>query len=478
MNIADIIFSIALTESESARINIVKKFRAFYDNDYDEIVDYLKEDVLNKPFGQDTLDKLRFQHLDIIKKAISRSSAGIYDIDPIRTLIKPDGKLDDNLPRILKQVDYAQKVKEAFRRGIFFNLCLAHPIQRDDITEIDLLTPDEFIITAKNNYLKIKEIAVARSDGKNIYSIVWNENEHYKLDTNNTKIPVDGNPNMINPYGIIPFAILRVKEGMDFYGEPNWNLLLNQIAVDIKLTDLDYTEIQQNFGVWFGVNTDLGSGQKFDPGTLIQINGATNERGEYPPSLQNIVPQISWEAHNSNIDWRIKTTLLAEGLSGSSVSMDTKILSGSAKSLDEIELQEKRENYKSILIKFELELLNIFRTVWNYNNPDDKLSNGEFEVSFSKEKPHETIDEKAKRRIMEKKFYIGDEIDFIMEDKGLDEMKAIEYLQKRKERKKVLELEDSSPLKNFNQNKTLVDMPDNGAINKIMETEELEIIKE
>lgn len=466
LNIADIIFSQVLAKSELTRINTAQKFRAFYDNDYLKIVDYLKEDVLDRPFEQDTLNKLRFQHLDIIKKAISRSSAGIYDLDPIRILKKKDGTSDDTLPDILRQVDYTQKVKEAFRKGIFFNLCLAHPIQRDGITEIDLCTPDEFVVYTKNNYLKIKEIALARSDGKDIYTVVWNKSEHYKLDVNSSKVPVDGNPNMINPYGVVPFATLRIKEGLDFYGEPNWNLLLNQIAIDIKLTDLDYTEIQQNFGVWFGINTDLGNEQKFDPGTLIQINGATNERGEYSPSLANIVPQINWEAHNDNIDWRIKTTLLAEGLSGSSVSMDTKVLSGSAKSLDEIELQEKRENYKALLIKFELELLDIFREVWNYNNPREKLSDGKFEVSFSKEKPHETIDEKAKRRIMEKKFFIGDEIDFIMEDRGLDETKAIEYLEERKKRKIDLGLEDSTVLENFNQNKTLVDMPDDG---KMME---------
>jgi hypothetical protein len=101
-----------------------------------------------------------------------------------------------------------------------------------------------------------------------------------------------------------------------------------------------------------------------------------------------------------NIDWHNKLVLNSEGLSAASSGTELKAESGAAKIIDELELFEKREEYKTILYHFMINLLNVIRVVWNYYNPGDKLDEGpEFEIRFGESRMFESTDDKKKRMI-------------------------------------------------------------------------------
>ena len=446
--------------SEMERISIHRLFSAFYSNDYLLINDILKNETLNNPYSKETLNKINFQHLDVTQKILSRLSGGIYTNEPLRELIisEGEGKRDENLSAVLRQVKYSMKVKDAFRKALYFNVIVAQPVYDYELDKmrIDIFTPDSFKVKTKDDYLVLDEISIekARPDGS-VYEAVWTETEHYLIEGNSTdKIAPPNNEQGENPFKKLPFVVLRIEEGCDFFGEPNWNLLLNQKNLDIRLTDLNESELRNVHGIYHGINTRFADNTRFSAGQLLQSSEVEGER----VSLESVNLVVDYEQIRDNIDWKIKTVMNSEGLSAQSGDVNTNNESGVKRAMDEIELQEKRDDYKELLYNFEIELLNMIRLVHNtYMNPklNDKAT---FELTFSEEKGTETIQDKIARREMEKTIGYKNEVDFTMEDLEVSEDEAIGILKKVSEQnKKLSELKTEEVTPPDNQDENLND---------------------
>ena len=76
-------FNSALKKSEIYRLSLHNEFAAFYNNDYESICGYLREATLNNPFSEETLQDLRFRHVNVIRKIIGRITSGIFTKDPV-----------------------------------------------------------------------------------------------------------------------------------------------------------------------------------------------------------------------------------------------------------------------------------------------------------------------------------------------------------------------------------------------------------
>jgi len=453
-------FKAMLQRSEAVRQSIHQDFAAFINNDYEEITRILKKITLNNPYSADTLNdqNFYFQHIDILDKILTRLSSGIYTQMPIREIYDVNGEVNveatDKLNLILEQINYHGKVKEAFKKAIYFNCLVVNPVF--DINEqteskkfrLDVITPDNFAVKTKENYLEMKAIAIRKADENNeVYLSVWTEEEHYNK-SGLQEWTAPNNEEGINPFSpVLPFSVLRIKEGTDFYGEPNWNLYLNQRSYDIRLTDLDRSEVGTIFNIWVGTNTKFAKDETFRPGELKQIES----NSEYPASLQNVSGDIDYTSIRENIDWKNKSVMNSEGLSAQSGSVDVASESGVKREMDEVELKEKRENYKETLYAFEIDLLNKIRMVWNEYNPTNQIPEGEFDVTFSEEQSTETVQDKIARREMEKKFGLKDEVDFVMEDFEISEAEAIQHIKARQERKALLNLNPLPSENNINQ---------------------------
>lgn len=424
--------------SEIERISIHRLFAAFYNNDYLLINDILKNETLNNPYSAESLNKMNFQHLDVTQKIIARLSGGIYTNEPVRELIISEGNTDESLQNVLRQIKYSMKVKDAFRKALYYNIIVAQPVFDYELKQmrIDIFTPDSFKVKTKDDFLVLDEISIekARPDGS-VYEAVWNELEHYIIEGDSKeKISPPNNEQGKNPFGKLPFVVLRIEEGCDFFGEPNWNILLNQKNLDIRLTDLNESELRNVHGVYHGINTNFPNGIRFAAGSLLQSTEREGERVSLDPV--NLI--IDYEQIRDNIDWKIKTVMNSEGLSAQSGDVSVARESGVKRAMDEIELQEKRDDYKELLYNFEIELLNMIRTVYNtYMNPklNDKAY---FEVTFSEEKSMESIQDKIARREMEKSIGYKNEIDFTMEDLEISKDEAIEVLKNVSEQNRLM----------------------------------------
>ena len=87
--------------------------------------------------------------------------------------------------------------------------------------------------------------------------------------------------------------------------------------LDIRLTDLNESELRNVHGIYHGINTRLPDNTRFSAGQLIQTNEAEGER----VALESVNLVVDYEQIRDNIDWKIKTVMNSEGLSPHSQGM-------------------------------------------------------------------------------------------------------------------------------------------------------------
>lgn len=421
-NVPDIFLNVyqnLVQDSESERIQLYRDLRTFYDNDKDEIESYLKRILVTdkKLYSLATFNKLVIRHRDNIQKILNRITVGIYENPPERYIIDNEDA-SDKLFEYLTAIRFNQKIKEAFRKGKYFN-CLECYIlwnKSENKVKLEIITPDIYVIETKDDdYTKKNKIYIQQySTSKDEISYaVWSDTENYILNSDGSIEYPEGNLKGINPYNKIPCIKLQFSEGLSYWSEPNWDLFDTQISLDIRRTNNFYTEMFQTFGVWVATNLNLPEGVAMSPNQIVKADNVKSD--DVAPGLVCVTPAVDWSALNNNIDFDVKDSLRSQGINAASASLDATAQSGASKEMDEVELTELRETNKEILYNFEIEVLEMIRTVQNYHS-NEKLSEGEFDVIYSEEKTTESITDKIKRRDFEKANNMKTPIDFIQED--------------------------------------------------------------
>jgi len=433
INITNSVYQKLIRESEDNRREIFKNFHYFYVKDKEEVERIIKAELVTYGiFNSTSVNKIPFRYSDIIQKALMRLSAGVYDEDPVVTI---DGKADEDLSNALIKTKFFPKAKEALKKALFVNTCVSQIVKRD-VIEIDNLMPDEITVITDLDYLKAIAFSVTRFDPnkKELYQAVWTETEHYILDSYGNQKPVDGNSAMINPYEVLPFSKLSITDGIDYYGEPNWDLYYAQMSLIIKLMQANWNKNFNAFPIWISTNLDLKDNEVLTPGKIIKQDNIKD--GDQAPSLTSVSPDYDFADQREDIDWLIQTVLSNLGLPASSASLETLGQSGVAKQIDEVELNEIRADLRNKSYYYVLDLLNKLRAVWNYyavEMNEAKIPEGEFDIQFSDTPQSESITDTKARREMEIAHDIATPIDFIMEDYEVDETEAKKMYEANKE---------------------------------------------
>jgi hypothetical protein len=434
--------------NEQLRRSIMEQFDICYNGDYENWVNVIKAYFVNKPFSKDTLDNMFFEHDNVVQKIIKRKTAGIFTKDPKIVLRdKNNNEIDDkNLPAVLKEINFIAKIKDAYEKSKFFNVIISHIVysQFNNKLRVDLITPSMCTVEVEDeDYLQMKSIRVqhAKPDGE-IFWTYWDKVSHYLLDDySNTKAP-DKNPDMKNPYGILPFPVLRDKEDIDFWGNPNWPLFLFQMAYDLKISDNDRGEFYHKFPIGIGVNLNLPDKDKVGPGYISNTKDVNNDKPT--PSLDYVSAPVEWGELRENEKARREALMSHQGIPAASASSDIKDLSGASKSIDEKELIESQNDDKIKLYNFIIDSLNVLRIVHNTHFPNRKISEGNFDCIFTEDEITETEADKTQRWDRQTKYGIKDKLDLVMEELELPQPEAEKYIQERNDRKDSFGINDNS----------------------------------
>ena len=436
-------FNMFKRTNEEDRQRFYLDMSAFYFRIKNEMEAVIKKEFLKKPFSERTLKNLFYFHDDVIDKIISRKTAGTLSLNPV-VQYKEDE--DEALEDLLYELSYWETIKEVYRRSKYFNTIILYVVYDAESKKVrlDILQGDSCAVIPKKDYLYISEIKIARVNEKQeIYYTYWSEKEHYVIDGAGNKITIEGNPESKNPYvngnGNLPFAIYRDKIGWDFWGEPNIALYTFQMLHTLKVSDNERGEFYYKFPIGIGKNLPIVNEDEMSPGKIINVD---NPNTQAQIGLEYINPNTSWADIRENEAARKEGFLTNQKIPSSSASTDIKALSGYAKTIDELELVESKEDDKSNLIKFVYETLDKILMVANYNGVIKNYSYENISIQLQELKTYETESDKWLRRDKELALGMKDIIDFIMEDEQCNEEEAKELLESKRQRRSETKIED------------------------------------
>lgn len=253
-----------------------KRLDILYDNWEDEIRAKIKPRV--KP---ETLEKLSFVIEDNPFKNIIKELSTAYKVDPVRT-IEPENE-DDIIWYEVEQINEKMELAQ-----IYMNACndVAIYLQfRGDRVAVELLTGNVLIVIGKDEDPTIPEIVFIRrlkdendtATPDNTYWICWTDESHYMIDSNGSIRNLDGNPDMVNPYGKIPMVYLHREIPVDrFFDETTGNDLVDlAINTGVRVTMDEFARFESGFKqpAISGDNLQVSDDILKNPDSMIKVEG-------------------------------------------------------------------------------------------------------------------------------------------------------------------------------------------------------------
>jgi hypothetical protein len=437
---------------EQIRVINAQKMWYWYQNDKSNI-DLMIKESMKKMFSPKTMRKMNVRVFNIVPRVIDKLGL-VYKYPPQRMLeggitYETDKTTKKSTPKQSEDDKRYQEIMQASTIGMkqgqwqkqakLFNTVLVQPVwmKDDDRSYMDyrIYSPAWTIVTPrKDNYLKIESLYYPIwKEVKGVIQqvlVYWSDTEHFDVDRNGNKIAPPDNPEMKNPYGKLPFAVLRMKEGIDFWGDGMWDLIDGSEEVCIQLTNLYYVSIFQAHGQAVAINLNLKGNPQTGPDTPIVSNNA--KAGDIPPSFEFKNPNPNLKAVQDLIDWTVKTVQTLRGLGPQQFAIEQKALaSGVSKVIDSVEIEEIREDDSTILLLFESDLHEKTVMVYNYENSGKKINpKAKFSIKFGEKQV--VKDGKTQQEERQSKLNMGtaSRIDFILEDNpGMTREEAEQKLQ-------------------------------------------------
>ena len=334
-------------------------------------------------------------HIDLVNKIVDMVCT-IYNAGADRYLLNPDGTVNEKQTEILMNIynglDIDKKINEIYKQGYLFNCILIQPVFREDKINLDIITPNFCSVDAYDyDFEKARAVMISKSVNNKDMIVYWTDSEHYYIDEHNKHIAVtdnEGNMNiaMLNPYGELPFAELRFQSSSDYWGEPQQDLIENNIWYDVRESNNMFVEMFQGLGVGVGVNLGKNTTITNAPNTIILVNDVREDMAK--PSLEYASTNAPMSDLRENLDLFYKKIGNSKGLSPQSMSNDVTGQSGVAKAYDSYELTIKKDNHKHIMKQFETVLYEKIKLVYNYHTTGDKLSDDViFKVDIIEDEP-------------------------------------------------------------------------------------------
>lgn len=362
------------------KIEMAKRLDFYHDVQVDYIAERLAQ-IFSEP------DKLTPCFVNVVKKVIN-NLAQVYARDAVREIegLEKDEEIFQNL---CLTSALPIKMKTASRYTKLLKTILIRPVWRKGFLDLDVLTGDILDVTTGDTPEDLKSIMITHfpESGKpdEIEYSYWTDQELRRLDYRGNVISIKA-----NPYKVLPFVPLFDRcPTSDFWLSGGEDLINVQEALNEKLTDLLYVIRMQGFGVgWIRKGKQAGAQIGVNPGTLIEIpeGGAIGFESQEAP-IKDIL---------NAIEFLITQAAVSNGLSVSTLSTKVVRESGLAKVQGQRELEELRRDDIILWRRYEMQLFNMIRTVWNVHNPSKKISDSaSLSVDFYDPKPEISAKDQA-----------------------------------------------------------------------------------
>lgn len=407
-------------EQDSIRIDTQEWLYDYYKFSKSDIILYL-EDCLIKVLGKDVVDNKEwiYSYINITKKIID-SLAVVYKEPAHR--YTDDEKINEYLDLILppsinsidKEAHRIAKLQNTSLTQIFFdkrkgklgmNVEGSHKykVKVDDDDNLELIKYRKYFTNSKGE--------------KELFDVVWTQDEHYKEDQLGNKYAVGNNEERINPFkdgngaGVIPFAKLMLTKGEDYWGvgqcdlvnvNENINFLLTFLKNDSIILGSGGTTLITNCNLG-KVADDNGGYERVRVGRRHPIQVDNVRTDMVAPRVEYISTQPLITEIQNAIDYEIKQIAILKGVNPNTIISQVKDTSDYQRMMDSVEQIEIRRDDIEPCREYESERWEIIKAVNNAAAKDSEL--------------------KSKFKLMEIPFNLPLHVDFI-ETKAAVSMEA------------------------------------------------------
>ena len=437
-------------EIEDQRVKDAQKIYSWYYNDKDDIVLSIRQAML-KIFRSKTLDRMSIRVFNIVPRVVDKLCL-VYKVPAERLLdggtqykvtegknVAIPNPANDAFQEVLTKSSINKKSREWHKLGKLFNTILVQPIWKEEKQAVDFTvhTPAwTVVVPDASDYLRASAFyyPITKSIGNlpnQQVLVYWSKDEYFYVDTLGNKIADPDYPDMRNPYGVLPVAVLRFKEGNDFWGEGLWDLVDGNEEVCVQTTNMCYTSILQSHGQPVAINMGLTGEPEIGPDKPMCVDEEQGSNGKTAPSFGFANANPHTKEVQDLIDWFMKTMQSIKGLSPQQYSLEASVASGVSKVADSIDMSEMREDDTHPLEEMEYELFPIIRTVYNYHSTGKKISDtAKFSIAFGDVEIKKTAQDKVAERTFGMASKTMSRLEMVMEDHpGMSKEDAQKYLE-------------------------------------------------
>ena len=272
------------TSDEVQRIAHFARLLDYYQGDEDAIKKHL-DTAMSKTFSKETRAGMQIPYYNIVRRIIDRLSLA-YKVPAERyVVVKHDAKGNPNPTQQRDLENYFEcltgsninaQAKSWHKLAKLGDTVLVAPAWRGDHIEYDVYFPNQIsVLERSDNYLEpqavMYEMSVRVGSDYEVRRIYWDAENYFVIDVDNHNIPIPDNPTNENPYGLLQFVPLRLRETEGFWGEGDTQLVDICEKVNVLLCSAMHNAIMQSHGQAVAINFGTKGKIAIGPDKLIQV---------------------------------------------------------------------------------------------------------------------------------------------------------------------------------------------------------------
>ena len=352
---------------------------------HDEQESYIIEQLEKHHADPDAFTPVFF---NVVKKIINQLSM-VYMADATREIV---GSAQDQaiFAEIVESANLNLKMKTASRFTQLLKTIMLRPVWRQGKMDLDILTGDILDVEIGDTVEQLKTVMVSlypqSGESKDIEYSLWTDETYTRLDYNGNILQTEPNPYLAIP--MVPVWNSYPATG-GFWLPGGEDLVSCQSTINERLVNLMLVLEYQGMGIPIARGLPPGGNLKIGPNIAVEIE---NPEGSLTFEKTNAPIQ----AILNSIQFLITQLALTNGLSAASMSVKPTQESGLSRISGSAELTELRKDQISLFGRYERQLFNMFRTVWNVHNPTKKISDtARLKIDFFDPRPVMSPDKQA-----------------------------------------------------------------------------------
>ena len=376
-------------------------------------------------------EDFRLFQVNVVRK-ITNKRAQTYRRAPRRVA---ESFAQETLDRLYQEMNADVVLKRASRLVKLLKVVLLQVGWKDGHPTLGIACPSVLDLVCGADPEDLLRVIVTHpaKDARAVEFSDWTATAYTRRDWRGLPIPVEGNPEDVNPYGRLPFVPAWDRWPDDAFFPPDGaDVIEAQEAINVALANLWRSVELQAHGQAWATGLPAGDALRTGPDRAITLP----ENGRFGFAAPNAPIRDILEA----IQFVLRQTAAANDLSADVFDLDRRAESGAAKAVEQQDLREAREDDLALWRQYEAQLFDLVKVVVNTHAPGTVPEGAAIRVDFAE--PASNLTERERLENAQRRVDLGvwSPVDVLLDedpDLGLRE-DAIEELQRRREEAALL----------------------------------------